>query len=155
MVHRVLVMRHAHRYTDTYTVGDDPQLTPEGHRQAAQLATEPWLQRIGTLTAIFTSPWLRSIQTVAPLAAACGMQIRVDRGLGEYLKAEGGHFAQDPLPHLAYQRRAPGASLPGVSAAVIAQDSGAPAQGSRDWPRNSYPSFSRSTAVETLSGEAQ
>eukprot|EP01047_Picozoa_sp_COSAG01_P048060 COSAG01_NODE_4648_length_4851_cov_23.573653_1_plen_192_part_00 len=132
MVHRVLVMRHAHRYTDTYTVGDDPQLTPEGHRQAAQLATEPWLQRIGTLTAIFTSPWLRSIQTVAPLAAASGMQIRVDRGLGEYLKAEGGHFAQDPLPHLAYQRRAPGASLPGVSAAVIAQDSGAPVQDSRD-----------------------
>ena len=38
MVNRVLVMRHAHRYSDTYSIGDDPQLTPQGHEQAQQVA---------------------------------------------------------------------------------------------------------------------
>jgi broad specificity phosphatase PhoE len=123
MVKRVVVMRHAHRYTDTYAMGDDPQLTPEGLEQARQVAV--WLSG-QPLAAIFSSPWLRSIQTVAPLAASLGLQIRVDRCLGEYLKAEGGHFTEDPVPHLAYHTRADGGGLPHVPASVLAPDSGSP-----------------------------
>jgi broad specificity phosphatase PhoE len=123
MVDRVLVMRHAHRYTDTYTLGDDPQLTPKGLEQAQQVAALLADERID---GIFTSPWLRAIQTAAPLAAAKGLQLHVDRCLGEYLQAEGGHFDADPLPHLAYELRAAGADLPHVPAALLAEDGGSP-----------------------------
>ena len=123
MVDRVLVMRHAHRYTDTYTLGDDPQLTPKGLEQAQQVAALLADERID---GIFTSPWLRAIQTAAPLAAAKGLQLHVDRCLGEYLQAEGGHFDADPLPHLAYELRAAGADLPHVPAALLARDGGSP-----------------------------
>ena len=123
MVRRVLVMRHAHRYTDTYALGDDPQLTPTGLDQAQQVAA---LLQNEPIDSIFTSPWLRAIQTAAPLAAAKGLRLRIDRCLGEYLLAEGGHFDEDPLPHLAYETRAAGAELPHVPAAVLAEDSGSP-----------------------------
>lgn len=121
MVNRILVMRHAHRYTDSYETGDDPQLTPTGLEQAQQIAA---LLEEEPIAAIFCSPWLRAIQTAAPLAAAKGLQLRVDRCLGEYLLAEGGHFAADPLPHLTWETRPTGAGLPHVSAALLAPDSG-------------------------------
>ena len=171
MANRVLVMRHAHRYSDTYSIGDDPQLTPQGHEQAQQVAellrsrdlplvaifrcagaparpqqrtqlsypwkcgarksralSSSWTRRLthAVLVLLLSSPWLRSIQTVAPLAAAMGLQIQVDRCFGEYLKAEGGHFAEDPLPYLAYNTRAEKAGLPHVPAAVLAPDGGSP-----------------------------
>lgn len=123
MVNRLLVMRHAHRYTDAYTRGDDPQLTPQGLEQAQQVAA---LLQAEPIDAIFVSPWLRAIQTAAPLAAAKGLKLHVDRCLGEYLLAEGGHFAEDPLPHLAYETRAAGADLPHVPATLLAEDIGSP-----------------------------
>jgi broad specificity phosphatase PhoE len=90
---------------------------------AALLRAEP-------IDAIFVSPWLRAIQTAAPLAAEKGLQLTVDRCLGEYLLAEGGHFAEDPLPHLVYESsllRARAASdLPHVSASLLAADIGSP-----------------------------
>ena len=106
-----------------YTVGDDPQLTPTGLKQAQQVAE---LLRAEPIDAIFVSPWLRAIQTAAPLASAKGLQLHIDRCLGEYLLAEGGHFVSDPLPHLAYETRTAGEDLPHVTASLLAKDDGSP-----------------------------
>jgi broad specificity phosphatase PhoE len=58
----------------------DPELTEEGHRQAALLAAalagEP-------VTAILTSPLLRARQTAEPVGAACGVPVVVDERLVE------------------------------------------------------------------------
>ena len=58
----------------------DPELTDEGHRQAALLASalagEP-------VTAILTSPLLRARQTAEPMGAACGVPVVVDERLIE------------------------------------------------------------------------
>ena len=58
----------------------DPELTEEGHRQAALLAaamsTEP-------VTAVLTSPLVRARQTAEALGAACGLPVAVDDRLLE------------------------------------------------------------------------
>jgi probable phosphoglycerate mutase len=58
----------------------DPELTEEGHRQAAllaaALATEP-------VTAIVTSPLLRARQTAEAAGGACGVPVTVDERLVE------------------------------------------------------------------------
>lgn len=58
----------------------DPELTEEGHRQAALLAavlaTEP-------VTAILASPLLRARQTAEAVASACGVPVVVDDRLVE------------------------------------------------------------------------
>ena len=58
----------------------DPELTDEGHRQAALLASalagEP-------VTAILASPLLRARQTAEPMGAACGVPVVVDERLIE------------------------------------------------------------------------
>ena len=72
MVNRVLVMRHAHRYSDTYSIGDDPQLTPQGHEQAQQVA-ELLRSRDLPLVAIFRCAGAR-----APAAAAHTVIIPVE-----------------------------------------------------------------------------
>jgi broad specificity phosphatase PhoE len=79
------------------------------------LAAEP-------IDAIFCSPWLRALQTVTPLAAALGLQIRIERGFGEYLPA--GEWPESPLPSLMYEMQRE--SLSRVPAAVLAPDSGSP-----------------------------
>ena len=82
VVERVLIMRHGDRFSEPL----DPPLTPKGLRQSRQLAellaSEP------PIDAIFCSPWLRALQTIAPLANARGLPIRVERGFGEYLPEE-------------------------------------------------------------------
>jgi broad specificity phosphatase PhoE len=52
-------------------------LSGQAQRVAQSLASSP------PVDAIVCSPWLRSLQTVAPLAAALGLPIHVDRGFGE------------------------------------------------------------------------
>ena len=58
----------------------DPELTEEGHRQAALLAAalggEP-------VTAILTSPLLRARQTAEAVGEACGVPVVVDERLVE------------------------------------------------------------------------
>ncbi len=58
----------------------DPELTDEGHRQAALLGAalggEP-------VTAIVTSPLVRARQTAEVIAAACGLPVTVDERLVE------------------------------------------------------------------------
>jgi broad specificity phosphatase PhoE len=58
----------------------DPELTDEGHRQAALLAAA--LAGEG-VAAILTSPLLRARQTAEPAGAACGVPVVVDERLIE------------------------------------------------------------------------
>jgi len=58
----------------------DPELTEEGHRQAALLAAALAAEPV---SAILTSPLQRARQTAEPLAAACGVPVVVDERLVE------------------------------------------------------------------------
>jgi broad specificity phosphatase PhoE len=58
----------------------DPELTEEGHRQAALLAAALSAEPV---SAILTSPLLRARQTAEPLEAACGVPVVVDERLLE------------------------------------------------------------------------
>lgn len=57
----------------------DPPLSPEGHDQAAALATA-WADGID---AVWASPLLRARETAAPLAAALGVEVAIDDDLAE------------------------------------------------------------------------
>ncbi len=61
----------------------DPTLAPLGHRQAEALAA--WLAA-EEIHAIWSSPMRRARETAAPLAAALGVDMRIDVGLAEYDK---------------------------------------------------------------------
>ena len=77
------VVRHAKAGSRHDWDGDDDTerpLTKPGRRQAAALT-----DRLGreAISAVWSSPYLRCTQTVAPLAAACGLDVRTDDRLGE------------------------------------------------------------------------
>jgi probable phosphoglycerate mutase len=65
----------------------DPELSEQGHQQAARLAD--WL-RHDRIDAIYTSPMRRAVQTAAPLAEAFGHEPVVDDELAEFDRAQ--HF---------------------------------------------------------------
>ena len=73
----------------------DPELTEEGHRQAAllgaALAAEP-------VEAIRSSPLVRARQTAEAIAAACGVAVTVDERL---LEIDWGTWEGRPATHLA------------------------------------------------------
>ena len=50
---------------------------------ALQVAASVQLHGLSAVDAIYCSPFIRAIQTAAPLAAALGQPIRVDRGFGK------------------------------------------------------------------------
>ena len=56
-------------------------LSDEGRRQAEALAAR--LAVVPKITAIYSSPLERAVETVAPLAKARGLAVRVERGLFE------------------------------------------------------------------------
>lgn len=58
----------------------DPDLTEEGHRQAALLAAALALEPV---TAVLTSPLVRARQTAEAVGAACGVPVAVDERLLE------------------------------------------------------------------------
>ena len=58
----------------------DPELTEEGHRQAARLAATLAAEAV---TAILVSPLLRARQTAEPIGKACGVPVVVDDRLIE------------------------------------------------------------------------
>ncbi len=59
----------------------DPELSEEGHQQAAALAE--WLASAG-IAAVYSSPMLRARETAAPLAARLGLEAVVQPGLEEF-----------------------------------------------------------------------
>ena len=81
----LLIVRHALpvRRENVVDGPADPQLQPDGLRQADLLAEYLVPER---LDAIYVSPLLRARQTAAPLAAAQGLEIVIDDGVAEYDK---------------------------------------------------------------------
>lgn len=67
----------------------DAPLTPEGERQATQLA-----EQLGEvdITRIVSSPWLRAVQTIRPLAARLDLPVQMDERLTER------RLSRQPLP---------------------------------------------------------
>jgi broad specificity phosphatase PhoE len=59
----------------------DPELTARGTEQAQRLAA--WLA-IEPIDAIVSSPLLRAVDTAAPIAKSCGVEVEVVEGLIEY-----------------------------------------------------------------------
>ena len=59
----------------------DPELTARGAEQAQRLAA--WLA-FEPIDAIVCSPLLRAVDTAAPIAKACGVEVEVVEGLIEY-----------------------------------------------------------------------
>ena len=63
----------------------DPPLSDQGHADARRLARRLVGERID---AIYTSPFLRAVQTAAAVAAAVDAPIRLEPGLGEWLRKD-------------------------------------------------------------------
>jgi broad specificity phosphatase PhoE len=64
----------------------DPELTALGHDQAARTAR--WLSRVG-LIAVHSSPQRRARQTAEAIAAASGLEVRLDDRLRERMNWDG------------------------------------------------------------------
>jgi len=58
----------------------DPPLSDEGRKQAAMLAD--WLAS-ETIHAVYSSPMRRALETASPLAAALGLEVRLEPGVVE------------------------------------------------------------------------
>jgi len=77
------------RHGEKATVGQDPELTPQGQARARNIATI--LGRAG-ITAVFSTPYVRTQQTAQPLASQLGLQVqsydpRAPKALVEKVKA--------------------------------------------------------------------
>jgi broad specificity phosphatase PhoE len=72
----------------------DPELTEAGLRQAAR--TGQWLSRAG-LQAVYSSPLRRARQTATAIAAACGVEVRLDHRLRERANWDGTQPFEDFL----------------------------------------------------------
>eukprot|EP00741_Cyanophora_paradoxa_P001837 tig00000507_g1780.t1 len=70
----------------------DPPLSARGELQALELAKR--LKDSG-IQEIYSSPFYRVIQTVAPLAAALNIKIKIERGLSEWLPEHDPHYAEE------------------------------------------------------------
>jgi probable phosphoglycerate mutase len=105
----LILVRHALPERREVTDGPaDPELSPEGHRQAEHMAEYLSSERID---ALYTSPMRRARETAAPLSVRLGLPAVVvddvaewDRNSSEYvpieqLKAEGDPRFHDVLGH--------------------------------------------------------
>ena len=79
---KVFVVRHAKAGDRTsWTQADEHRpLTKSGRRQAEALVDLLAAERI---TRVVSSPYVRCVQTVAPLAAARGLEVELDAALAE------------------------------------------------------------------------
>jgi broad specificity phosphatase PhoE len=78
------LVRHAKAYSRRRWVGDDHDrpLADQGHEQAS-LLTEHILGHVGRPSRILSSPALRCRETMAPLAAECGLDVTETAWLDE------------------------------------------------------------------------
>jgi broad specificity phosphatase PhoE len=93
---------HDPEWARTASRPHDPPLSSAGRGQAQKLALRLARAR---LVHLFSSPFLRCLETAAPIADRTGIEIRVERGLCEWLNAE--WFTELPrlLPVSASARR--------------------------------------------------
>jgi 2,3-bisphosphoglycerate-dependent phosphoglycerate mutase len=98
----LLLIRHAlPRRVELIEGPADPELAPEGWKQAGRLAA--WLASEG-LDAVYSSPLRRAVQTAEPLAEVTGLDVRIVDGLAEwdrqassYIPIEELQAADDPV----------------------------------------------------------
>ena len=78
----ILLIRHAKAKDREKWSGPDHlrPLTAAGHKQAEAIAEELGESKVKVIR---TSPAVRCVQTVEPLANACGVKIRIDEALKE------------------------------------------------------------------------
>src|SRR5262245_12076775 len=78
----ILLVRHAKAKDRTKWTGPDHlrPLTAAGHKQAEAIAEELGGSKIKVIR---TSPSVRCVQTVEPLANACGVKVKIDDALKE------------------------------------------------------------------------
>lgn len=95
----VFITRHGNRqdfvdasWTDTAARPDDPDLSPDGLRQAMELAG-----RLGRepIVHLFSSPYLRAVHTASLCAARHHLPIKVEDGIGEFLEVA--KFTAQPM----------------------------------------------------------
>ena len=78
----LLLIRHALPIRRELEAGvADPELSESGHSQAAHLAQYLSSERID---AVYSSPLLRAQETAGPVAAAHGLEVRIEPGLAEW-----------------------------------------------------------------------
>ncbi len=100
----LLIIRHGLPVRRELTEGAaDPELAPDGRRQAAHLAEYLATERID---AIYASPLARARETAAPLAELLGLEVRISAGVAEwdqhspeYIPVEELKAANDPRWH--------------------------------------------------------
>lgn len=93
----IFLVRHAQAGNRSAWEGDDTirPLTPDGHAQAAIIAT-----RLAdhSPSVLWSSPYVRCTQTLEPLAQLCGLDIVVDTRLAEDTPLERSLAALDDAP---------------------------------------------------------
>ncbi|MEJ2032548.1 MAG: histidine phosphatase family protein [Deltaproteobacteria bacterium] len=99
MARTILITRHGNRedfvdasWPDRAARPDDPDLSPDGRRQAGELADRLAGEPIDHL---FSSPYLRAIHTAQLCAAGKNLPIKIEDGLGEFL--EPAKFTAQPV----------------------------------------------------------
>lgn len=92
----LLVVRHADAYPRSHWEGDDRErpLSPGGRRQALALSRR--LAVFGPASVV-SSPYARCVETVAPLAAAVGVEVATDWRLAEGAAAEAAYTLAESL----------------------------------------------------------
>jgi hydroxymethylpyrimidine pyrophosphatase-like HAD family hydrolase len=90
---RIIVIRHGHRFNDS----PDPDLTPLGFKQAAELPSRLAELGLDDVDFIFSSPMGRALQTAAPVAKSLELPIHVEHGFCELL-AHNWLFSENPHP---------------------------------------------------------
>lgn len=78
---QLLLIRHALPLRSELGQGSDPELSGDGHDQAARLPEA--LSRF-PITKVVSSPQRRALQTAEPLAQARGLDIEIDDRFAEY-----------------------------------------------------------------------
>jgi broad specificity phosphatase PhoE len=128
---RFLVIQHA----DKERLPGDPGLTALGREQAARVAAG---LRPAGVVALYSSPLRRALETAAPIAAALGMEARVDHRLTERLNWDGCDLAtfvadwdrtvadRDYVPSTGDSSRAAGARFAGFLADADARHDAGP-----------------------------
>lgn len=88
----IWIVRHGNRsdfmnpdWAKTAERPDDPDLSPDGVEQA--MDTGRRLAGEG-IAHCFASPFYRTVQTAAHIAEACGLSVRLEEGLAEWLNPE-------------------------------------------------------------------
>lgn len=113
---QLLVIRHALPLRSERGQGSDPDLSPEGVRQAARLPDA--LARF-SISRVVSSPQRRARQTAEPVARALGLPVDVDDRLAEYDRDLSEYVPAEEMSREEIQRLMSGQLPSGVDTAAF------------------------------------